>query len=243
MERLRLTREEFAKKIDHTALKAEATETDIKLLSEQATEHHFFSVCVNPDRVSLASSVLRERSAYDVKIAAVVGFPLGANKSIVKAIEAEKAVEDGASEIDMVANIGRLLDGNYRYVEEDINEVLKAIPFHVLLKVIIETAALPEDVRKDAAKIVASTNAAFVKTSTGFHKNGGASIKDVLLLKSVVGETKKIKAAGGIASLETALQMIEAGADRLGMSASVPIMQEFPLEGDVTILKKEPQKD
>jgi deoxyribose-phosphate aldolase len=236
MKQLVLTKEQFASKIDHTALKAETTENDIKVLAAEAAKFHFFSVCVNPDRVSAAFSALRKKSMSDVKITSVVGFPLGANKSITKAFEAENAVKNGALEIDMVANIGRLMDRDFNYVENDINEVLRAIPSQILLKVIIEISALPQELKKDAAKIVANTKAAFIKTSTGFHKKGGATIEDVSLLYSVVGGIKQIKAAGGISDLKTALAMISAGADRIGMSSSVSIMQEFPPEGKVTII-------
>jgi deoxyribose-phosphate aldolase len=226
-----LSKAAFAKKIDHTALKAETTEKNIISLAKEAAAFGFYSVCINPDRIPLAKSVLQDENAPGIKVVTVVGFPLGANDSSIKALEAEKAVRNGASEIDMVANIGSLFDKDYKHVKKDINDVLQTIPPHVLLKVIIETAALPHELKKDAAKIVADTDAAFVKTSTGFHPSGGATVEDVALLHAVVGQRKQIKAAGGMADLDSAVAMLNAGADRLGMSRSVTIMNDVPPEG------------
>ena len=215
---------ELAQKIDHTLLKPEATEQDILKICREAATHQFFSVCVNPYWVSTAKSAL---SGTKVAVCAVAGFPLGANKSTLKATEAEQIVQDGGLEVDMVLNVGRLKERNFRAVEEDIATVRKAIGSAITLKVIIESALLTDDEKREAAKLVLATGSNFVKTSTGFNPAGGATVADIELLHSVVAGKAKVKASGGIRNLATTLAMIKAGADRIGASAGVAILEEL----------------
>lgn len=205
--------------IDHTILKATATPEDIKVLCSEAKEHLFYAVCVNGCYVELASSLLKNTQ---VKVAAVVGFPLGAMSTNAKVAEAKFCVENGADEIDMVINIGLLKAGRIKEVEDEIalikNEVGK-----VILKVIIETCYLTDEEKKQACKAAMNAKANFVKTSTGFG-TGGANIKDVELMKAVVGDQLQVKASGGIKDRETALKMINAGAGRLGTSSGILLL-------------------
>lgn len=208
---------------DHTLLKADATKAQIIRLCEEAKAYHFYSVCVNSSYVKLTADIL---SGTDVKIAAVVGFPLGACTTSAKAFETEDACKNGASEIDMVLHVGKLKDKDYAYVKEDIAAVVKAAAsYRAIVKVIIETCLLSSDEIVTACELAKEAGAAFVKTSTGF-STGGAAAEDVALMKKTVGSTMQVKASGGIRTLSDVRAMIEAGADRIGASASVRIMQE-----------------
>ncbi|MDO5088747.1 MAG: deoxyribose-phosphate aldolase [Leptotrichiaceae bacterium] len=216
---------EINKYIDHTILKAVAQKKDIKKLCDEAKEYKFFSVCVNGANVKYAYEQVKDS---DVKVAAVVGFPLGAMEKEVKVFEAKKAIEDGASEIDMVINIGALKDGEYDYVEQEIREIKQAIGENIL-KVIIETCYLTEDEKRKACELSLNAKADFVKTSTGFG-TGGATFEDVALMKSVVGEKAQVKASGGVKDLETAKKYIELGVTRLGTSSGIEIIKGMEVE-------------
>lgn len=211
---------ELAGLIDHTVLKAETSPEDIKKLCKEAVENKFFSVCINPVYVSLAKEYLK---GTDVKIATVIGFPLGANDTSVKAFETQIAREDGADEFDMVINVGLLKSKNYDMVYEDINSVVEAADGKTV-KVIIETCYLETEDKIAACVISKFAGADFVKTSTGFG-SGGAKSEDVALMKFVSGNEMKVKASGGIRDFETAREMIEAGAERLGVSAGLKIIK------------------
>jgi deoxyribose-phosphate aldolase len=211
---------DIAQFIDHTLLKSEATEGDIVRLCEEAKKYHFASCCVNPCWVSLVSKLL---NGGEIKTGSVVGFPLGASHITTKSFEAERCVEDGAEEIDMVMNIGAFKSGNIDLVRNEIEEIVRRTG--VPVKVIIETCLLSTKEKIEAAKIVMETGAHFVKTSTGFSKYG-ATIEDVKLLKNVVGERIRIKASGGIRTYKQAMDMIEAGATRIGTSAGVAIVSD-----------------
>ncbi len=211
----------IASVIDHTLLKPETTEEMIIKLCKEAEEYGFYSVCVNPNYVSLASEILGDS---DVKIATVVGFPLGANTKEVKAYETRKAIEDGAHEIDMVINIGALKSKDFSKVKEDIEAVVDAAGKEAIVKVIIETCLLTDEEKVKACELAMEAGAHFVKTSTGF-STGGATVEDVKLMKSVVGDKMEIKASGGIRDYQKAMAMIEAGASRIGASASVQIVE------------------
>ncbi len=213
---------ELNKYIDHTLLKADATSAQITELCKEALEYDFASVCVNTCYVPLASSLLKDS---DVKVCCVVGFPLGAMSSSAKAFETKQAIEDGAQEIDMVIKIGAAKEGDWQSVEDDIRTVKEACGT-TLLKVIIETCLLTDEEKVQACKAAVNAGAEFVKTSTGF-STAGATIADVALMKQTVGDKAKVKAAGGIRSLKDAQAMIEAGADRLGCSAGIKIMEEL----------------
>ena len=215
----------LAKMIDHTLLKSEASAEQIKLLCKEAKEYNFKSVCVNPTNVKLASECL---SGSDVLVCTVIGFPLGANTTDVKVFETKDAILNGADEIDMVINIGALKSKKLDLVFEDIKRV-KEETGDKTLKVIIETSLLSEDEKKLACELSIKAGAEFVKTSTGF-STGGATIEDVKLMKSVVLDNLEVKASGGIRDLKTALEMIDAGATRLGVSAGVQIMKEYNCE-------------
>ena len=207
----------LASYIDHTLLKPIATKADILKLCEEAKQYHFASVCVNPCWVSLCAEVLKNT---DVKVCTVIGFPLGANTSEIKAAEAALAIKQGADEVDMVINIGALKEGNTDYVYQDILAVRKASEGKIL-KVIIETSYLTDEEKQIACKLSAKAGADFVKTSTGF-SNAGATVEDVKLMKEASGIS--VKASGGVRAKEDALKMIEAGASRLGASAGVKIV-------------------
>lgn len=205
--------------IDHTNLKADATFDQIKKLVDEAVEHDFYSVCVNSSYVKF----IRDYNK-DIKIAAVVGFPLGAMTKDAKVFEAKEAIRDGASEIDMVINIGRLKSEDYFYVEDEIRAIKEAIGDNIL-KVIIESCLLTEDEKIKACKLALNAGADFVKTSTGF-STGGATVADIKLMKEAVEGKIKVKASGGIHTREEALALIEAGADRIGASKSIDICKE-----------------
>jgi len=206
--------------IDHTLLKADATAEDIRKLCAEAAQHEFASVCVNGSRIELARHLLEDS---EVKVAAVVGFPLGAMDADAKRYETEAAVEAGAQEIDVVLNIGRLKDGDDQYVLRELRDVAEVADERIV-KVIIETCLLTQDEKLRACQLILDSGAHFVKTSTGFSQ-GGASLEDVKLLREAVGPTFGVKASGGIRDYATAVAMIEAGATRLGTSNGVTIVQ------------------
>ena len=210
----------FEKYFDHTILKPDATKAQVEKLCDEAIEHDFASVCVNECRTALVAKKLK---GTDVKVCTVIGFPLGAVSTAVKVFETKSAIEKGAEEIDMVINVGALKDGDYDYVYEDIRTVKEACG-EVTLKVIIETCLLTDDEKRKACELSVKAGADFVKTSTGF-STGGATAEDVALMKKVVAGEAKVKASGGIRDYETAKKMIEAGADRLGTSATVAIVR------------------
>ena len=214
--------ENLNKYIEHTLLKQDASKEDFEKLFAEAKEHNFLGVCVNPAYIKNAKKALE---GSDVKVVTVVGFPLGANKTEVKAFEASCAVADGADEVDMVLNVSALKDKDYDYVREDIKAV-KIASKNAPLKVILETDLLTKDEIRHACEICVEAKADFVKTSTGFVKNGvGAKVEDVkLMYETVSPHGLKVKASGGIRDKETALQMIEAGASRLGTSSGVKIV-------------------
>ncbi len=218
------TKEQLAKLVDHTLLKPGATKDDVKRLCEEAKKYGFWSVCVNPTYVSLATDILGET---DVKVCSVVGFPLGANTPEVKALEAERAVNDGASEIDMVLNVGALKSRDYRLVKEDIRKVVESAKArkNTVVKVIIEAGLLTEDEKVLACRLVKESGADFVKTSTGFNAPG-ATVEDVKLMRSVVGSDFGVKASGGIRTYRDAAKLVEAGANRIGTSSGVAIIEE-----------------
>ena len=208
------------KYIDHTILKATASSSDVQKLCEEAIEHEFYSVCVNGCYVADAKQLLQ---GTDVKVAAVVGFPLGAMTTAAKVFEAKEAVENGASEIDMVINVAKLKDGEFEYVENEIRQIKKAIGDNVL-KVIIETCYLTDEEKVKVCELSLVAKADFVKTSTGFG-TGGATYEDVKLMKSVVGDNAKVKASGGVRDKETAEKYVELGAERLGTSSGIDIVK------------------
>lgn len=211
------------KHIEHTLLKQDAKLEDFIKLFKEAKEHNFLGVCINPAYVKLAKEHLNET---DVKIVTVVGFPLGANRSDVKAFETSKAVEDGADEIDMVINVTAIKNQDYAFVIKDIKSVKEACKDKPL-KVILETDLLTQEEIKKACELCIEAKADFVKTSTGFVKNGaGAKVEDVKLMYETVSPYGlKVKASGGIRDKETALKMLEAGAERLGTSSGVKIVK------------------
>ena len=208
------------KYIDHTILKATASSSDVQKLCEEAIEHEFYSVCVNGCYVADAKQLLQ---GTDVKVAAVVGFPLGAMTTAAKVFEAKEAVENGASEIDMVINVAKLKDGEFEYVENEIRQIKEAIGDNVL-KVIIETCYLTDEEKVKACELSLVAKADFVKTSTGFG-TVGATYEDVKLMKSVVGDNAKVKASGGVRDKETAQKYINLGAERLGTSSGIDIVK------------------
>ena len=202
--------------IDHTNLKPEATKEDIKNLVDEAMANDFYSVCVNTSFVKFIKDYNK-----DIKIAAVVGFPLGAMSTKAKAFEAKTAIEDGASEIDMVIEIGRLKEKDYDYVLNDIKACKEACGVNVL-KVIIETCLLTDEEKIKACELGVKAGADFVKTSTGF-SSGGAKASDISLMRKTVGENIGVKASGGIHNKKEAMEMVEAGANRIGASKSIEI--------------------
>ncbi|MBD0372384.1 MAG: deoxyribose-phosphate aldolase [Pyrinomonadaceae bacterium] len=214
---------DWASLIDHTLLKPEATEDDIRRLCEEAARFHFASVCVNPTWVRASACHLR---GSGVPVCTVIGFPLGATMPDVKAYEARRAIYDGAREVDMVINIGALKSGDDCAVEHDIRAVVEvAHEYEVTCKVIIETALLTDEEKIRACLASKNAGADFVKTSTGFAK-GGATVADVSLMRQVVGSELGVKASGGVKGLEDARAMVQAGATRIGASVGVKIAQE-----------------
>lgn len=210
----------IAKYIDHTVLKATTTSKEVEKLCLEAKEYGFYSVCVNGCFVKECKELLKNS---DVKIAAVVGFPLGAMTKTAKVFEAREAIANGANEIDMVINVGKLIEGDSKYVEDEIREIKEAIGKNVL-KVIIETCYLNEEQKMLACELSLNANADFVKTSTGFG-TAGATFEDVILMKKMVGDNAGVKASGGVKSYETAEKYIELGATRLGTSSGIDIIK------------------
>lgn len=210
---------DIAQFIDHTALTAEKTEQDILVLCNEAIEHNFFSVCINSGYIPLARQKLQNTN---VKICTVVGFPLGANLSTVKAFEAKEAIKAGATEIDMVINIGWIKSNQWESVKADIQAVLAACE-GALLKVILETCLLTKEEIITACKICRELGVGFVKTSTGFNK-GGATVENIALMRQVVGENIGVKASGGVRDTKTAIEMIKNGATRIGSSSGIAII-------------------
>ena len=215
-----LTREELASYIDHTLLKPDASRSQIKAVCDEAKQYHFASVCVNPCWIPF---IAEELKGSGVTACSVIGFPLGATLSSVKAEEAKAAVAAGAGEIDMVINVGAVKSGDWELVRDDIAAV-NAAKGDAKLKVIIETCLLTDEEKVRVCEIAKETGADFVKTSTGF-STGGATVQDVALMRKTVGPKMGVKASGGIRTLEDALAMIEAGASRLGASAGVKIIE------------------
>jgi deoxyribose-phosphate aldolase len=226
MDKLILTSTQLAAFIDHTLLKPEASLAQIEKLCSEARGHNFFSVCVNGSWVATAYHLLEDS---DVKVASVVGFPLGAMASDTKRFEAEAAIDDGAHELDMVLNIARLKAGEDKYVLREIIDVVEAAAERTV-KVILETCLLTDEEKIRACQIVIESGAQFVKTSTGFNASG-ATVADVKLMRETVGPKFGVKASGGIRDLPTALAMIEAGATRLGTSTGVAIMKNLMEDG------------
>lgn len=213
---------EINKYIDHTLLKADASKEDVIKICKEARENKFKSVCVNS---SFAKLVKRELEGSDVDLTVVVGFPLGAMSTEAKVFETKDAINNGADEIDMVINISALKDKDYNYLEEEIRK-LKEVCDQKILKVIIETCLLTDDEKVKVCQIAKKAGADYVKTSTGF-STAGAKIEDVRLMRETVGESLGVKASGGIRTLDDVEKFIEAGASRIGASASVQIMEEI----------------
>lgn len=229
----------LAKTIDHTLLKPDATADKIAQLCFEAKKYGFASVCVNPSYVKLCADLLKDT---DVKVCTVIGFPLGATSTEVKAFETKNALENGATEIDMVINIGALKAGDNKLVARDIREVVKAAhSAGALVKVIIETALLTDEEKTIACLLAKEAGADFVKTSTGF-SSGGATVHDIALMRRAVGPDIGVKAAGGIHSHEEAEQMIAAGATRIGASAGIKIIQADSPETQSAPAPAEPAK-
>ena len=218
----------IAKMIDHTLLKADATKEQIVTLCEEAKQYTFASVCVNPTWVKVASELL---DGTEVKVCTVIGFPLGATTSATKAFETEDAIKNGATEVDMVINIGALKDKNYDLVKEDIKAVVDAAKGKALSKVIIETSLLTDEEKEIACKLAVEAGADFVKTSTGF-STGGATVEDIALMRKTVGPSVGVKASGGVRSSEDTAKMIEAGATRIGASSGVAIVNGLTSTSD-----------
>ncbi len=212
------------KYFDHTLLKPEATKEQIKKLCLEAKEYDFFSVCVNSCYVGLCKDLL---DGTDVKIAAVVGFPLGACTTASKAFETEEACKAGAREVDMVLNVGMFKSGEKKYIVDDIRAVVEAAgKYDAIVKVILETCLLTSEEIAEACRLSLEGGAQFVKTSTGFG-SAGATEEHISLMRKTVGSDAEVKASGGIRDYETCMKMIEAGADRIGASASVEVMEVY----------------
>ncbi len=212
----------IAKYIDHTILKPEATVEDVKRLCREAKEYNFASVCVNGCYAKLVST---ELAGSEVKTCVVVGFPLGAMTKEAKAFETSQAIENSASEIDMVINVGALKSKDYKFVKEDIEAVVNAAKGKALVKVIIETCLLTDEEKVKACEIAKEAKADFVKTSTGF-STGGATKEDIALMRKTVGPDLGVKASGGVRDFKAAMNMINVGASRIGSSNSIAIVNE-----------------
>jgi len=215
-----MTRESIARMIDHTLLKPDASQAQIARICAEAREYSFASVCVNPGYVRQCAEAL---AGSPVKVCTVIGFPLGATTSAAKAFEARDAVENGAREVDMVVNVGRIKSGAWDDVESDIRAVVEAVRGRALTKVIIETCLLTDEEKVRACQAAKAAGADFVKTSTGF-STGGATVADIALMRRTVGPDMGVKASGGIHNAAEALAMIEAGATRIGASAGIAIV-------------------
>lgn len=211
----------IAQMIDHTALKADTTKEQVLKLCEEAKQYQFASVCINPVWVETAAQALK---GTDVKVCTVIGFPLGASTSATKAFETKDAIEKGATEVDMVLNIGALKDKNNELVEQDISAVVEAAKGKAITKVIIETSLLTDEEKVRACKLVVKAGADFVKTSTGF-STGGATVEDIQLMRQTVGPNVGVKASGGVRNAGDAQALIEAGATRIGASSGIAIVE------------------
>lgn len=211
----------YNKMIDHTVLKADTPLETVKRICDEAMEYGFASVCINPCHVAYCADYLKDS---DVNVCTVIGFPLGANTSAVKAFETKDAIANGADEIDMVMNIGALKDKNYDLVRNDVKAVVEAAN-GTLVKVILETCLLTEDEIKKACELCVEAKADYVKTSTGFSTRG-ATIEDVQIMKAAVQEKAKVKAAGGVRTHEDMVKIVEAGADRIGTSAGCSLVDK-----------------
>ena len=223
---MKISTEELAKIIDSTNVKATATKSEIESLCKEAVQYGFRCAVVNPVYVKLAAKLLK---GSNVKVCSTVGFPFGVSLAEVKALEAIKAVEDGAEELDMVINLSAFKSGDYEFVKRDIAAVVdaKRLSKEIIVKVIIETAYLTRDEKVIACKLVKEAGADFVKTSTGFF-GGGATVEDVRLMRQTVGKNMGVKAAGGIRTYADAIAMIEAGANRIGTSTAAAIIKGAP---------------
>jgi len=219
---MKITRQQLASMIDHSLLRPNATLEELRRVCQEAVEYKFKAVCINPIFVADAVSLLKGK---DVLVCSVVGFPFGTHSSEIKAKETAEVIERGAREVDMVIRVGALKDKRDREVVEDIRAVVDATKGHPV-KVILETCYLTEEEKVRACRLVMEAGASFVKTSTGF-ASGGATAEDVILMRRTVGKDFGVKAAGGIRTLEDALKLIEAGANRLGTSGSVGIIKEL----------------
>lgn len=211
----------IAKYIDHTILKPEATTKDVKKFCKEAKEFGFVSVCVNPCNAALVS---KELEGTDIKTCVVVGFPLGATTKEVKAFETKQAIENGANEVDTVINVGALKEKNYELVKEDIKAVVETANKKAVVKVIIEACLLTDEEKIKVCEIAKEAGADFVKTSTGF-STGGAVKEDVAIMRKAVGPDMGVKASGGVRDIKSAMDMINAGANRIGASASISIIE------------------
>jgi deoxyribose-phosphate aldolase len=223
------TRAAVARTIDHTLLKPEARAADVVELCREAAKLGVFAVCVSPSRVALAVEELQQLDlTKPIAVASVVGFPSGAHRAAIKATEAAQAVAEGADEIDMVIDLGLAADGQWGAIEREIAEVRRAIPAPVLLKVILETALLSPEHIIDGCSASEAAGADYVKTSTGFHPAGGASLEAIRLMADTVGGRLGIKASGGIRTARAASEFLAAGATRLGLSASRDVLDGLP---------------
>jgi deoxyribose-phosphate aldolase len=218
----------IAKMIDHTILKATATKEEVVKICNEAKEYGFFSVCINPTQIEFVKNELK---GSDVAVCTVIGFPLGANTPQVKAFETKDAIAKGADEVDMVINVGALKDKNYDLVFEDIKAVVDAANKKVLVKVIIETCYLSDEEKKIACELAVKAGCDFVKTSTGFG-TGGSTPADIKLMRETVGQNTGVKASGGVRCEKDAIAVIEAGASRIGASASIEIVTGGESKGD-----------
>ncbi len=212
----------FAKYIDHTILKPNASKSDVEKVCKQAIEHHFASVCINSCHVEYVAELLKDSG---VKTCTVIGFPLGATTTATKVFETIEAIKNGAQEVDMVINIGAVMDGDYDFVYNDIKAVIDAAHNHALVKVIIETCLLTDEQKVKVCKACVKAGADFVKTSTGF-STGGATPEDVALMKKAVDGKALVKASGGVRTIEAAQAVVDAGADRIGTSSGVAFVQK-----------------
>jgi len=215
-----MTSEQIAAMIDHTLLKADGTHKDIIKLCDEAKQYKFATVCVNPYWVSLAAQELK---GSNVGVTTVIGFPLGSSSTLIKGAETRDSIANGATEIDMVLNVGALKSGDFAAVEKDIREVAQACLGKAIMKVIIETCYLTDEEKRIAAELSKSAGADFVKTSTGIGPSG-ATIKDIELIRNTVGDAMGIKASGGVRDLAFALELIKAGATRLGTSSGIALV-------------------
>jgi deoxyribose-phosphate aldolase len=218
-----LTRKQLAKTIDHSLLRPELTEAEVRAGIELARRYDVASVCVKPYQVRLAAELL---AGSDVQVGTVVGFPHGASTTAIKVAEAQQAIADGATELDMVLNIGELRSGNHDYVRQDIGAVVEAARGRALVKVILENAYLTDQEIVAACKLCEEAGADFVKTSTGFAP-GGATLEDLRLMRASVGPDVQVKAAGGVRDLDAALAVIEVGVTRIGATATAAILDDF----------------